>query len=992
MASMFSSANYFNQDISGWNVSNVNTMGAMFIFAGSFNKNLSNWNVSKVSDFSTMFQSSGFNNGLATGVGGTLNWNTSGAKNLYGVFLDNTSFNQNISSWDVSGCTSFNQMFSGAIRFNNGASLLTTNTAPLTWNLNTAGALKSIDMTSMFNGARSFSQNISTWNIKNVSTMTTMFTLNTTSMTKNLFDAMLTEWGITDASVNVPKTPFAFNTIKYSLDGSAGLAALRAAPYSWTVLAYPVTYTPTSAFVGTSFTLNYSVASTSPVTSRVYNLVNTATSTVLSSYTAIAGDTSYNFTGVNISTSGNASLMITDTAINAIVDVVQVNVSSPIQLQYITTAPNTTIGVYLGGDGIGTATINWGDLSSNTIINPLPVTVTQYTRLYASAGTYVVAISSTTNIIQLGGGSLPATGISLLKKVISFGSSSLTSLSGAFRSATGLTNVGCMPSTLPSTVTSLSSMFSGSNINDPSINAWDVSGVTDMFGMFSTATSFNQNLNSWNVIRCTIFNRMFRFATAFNNGGSPGTSSNPLIWNLHTTPININTAFMFAENGSFNQDLSFNTIAVTTMGSMFASATSFNRNISYWNVSNCTIFNSMFSGATAFNNGAAALTTNTAPLTWTLNTAGALKTIDMTSMFSGANCFSQDISSWNIKNVSTMTGMFTLNTTSMTKDLFNAMLTEWGITDASVNVPKTPFTFSTIKYTSGGSAGLTALQSAPYSWTVTANLVTYSPTSTLPGSTFTLNYNVASTPPVTGRSYTVVNTASPSTVLSTYVAQAGDTSYNFTGVTIPTGNGYNSFMIADTSINAIVDVVQINGFYPCLKEGTKILTDKGYVPIEKLKKGDLIKTPINDYKAVYMIGKTEIYNHALPERNTHQLYKCTPENYPEVFEDLILTGCHSILVDDFANDTQREKTREVNGDLYVTRVNYGNIMGGKYRLPACADERAVVYEKEGPFTIYHIALENSNYYHNYGIYANGLLVETCSQRYLNELSHMDSVE
>jgi hypothetical protein len=98
------------------------------------------------------------------------------------------------------------------------------------------------------------------------------------------------------------------------------------------------------------------------------------------------------------------------------------------------------------------------------------------------------------------------------------------------------------------------------------------------------------------------------------------------------------------------------------------------------------------------------------------------------------------------------------------------------------------------------------------------------------------------------------------------------------------------------------------------------------------------------------------------------------------------------LVDDFANDAQREKTREVNGDLYVTRVNYGHIMGGKYRLPACADERAVVYEKEGPFTIYHIALEHENYFYNYGIYANGLLVETCSMRYLSELSYMDFVE
>jgi hypothetical protein len=60
----------------------------------------------------------------------------------------------------------------------------------------------------------------------------------------------------------------------------------------------------------------------------------------------------------------------------------------------------------------------------------------------------------------------------------------------------------------------------------------------------------------------------------------------------------------------------------------------------------------------------------------------------------------------------------------------------------------------------------------------------------------------------------------------------------------------------------------------------------------------------------------------------------------------------------------------------------------KYRLMAHLDNRAVPYEKEGVFNIYHIALENENNYWNYGIFANGLLVETCSKRYLKELSGM----
>jgi hypothetical protein len=59
---------------------------------------------------------------------------------------------------------------------------------------------------------------------------------------------------------------------------------------------------------------------------------------------------------------------------------------------------------------------------------------------------------------------------------------------------------------------------------------------------------------------------------------------------------------------------------------------------------------------------------------------------------------------------------------------------------------------------------------------------------------------------------------------------------------------------------------------------------------------------------------------------------------------------------------------------------------------ACLDERAMPYLEEGSFTIWHIALDNDNKYMNYGIYANGLLVETCSKRYLRESSGMTLID
>jgi hypothetical protein len=166
----------------------------------------------------------------------------------------------------------------------------------------------------------------------------------------------------------------------------------------------------------------------------------------------------------------------------------------------------------------------------------------------------------------------------------------------------------------------------------------------------------------------------------------------------------------------------------------------------------------------------------------------------------------------------------------------------------------------------------------------------------------------------------------------------------------------------------------------CFKEDSKILTKQGYRPIQDLRKGDLIKTIKNGYIPIDMIGYREIYNPICEERIKDKLYVCTNKEYSEIFEDLVITGCHSILIEKYLTQEQLDKSAQVNGGIFAT--------DDKYRLPACVDERAKPYEKEGNYTIYHLALENDDYFMNYGIYANGLIVETCSKRYLKELSNM----
>jgi hypothetical protein len=156
----------------------------------------------------------------------------------------------------------------------------------------------------------------------------------------------------------------------------------------------------------------------------------------------------------------------------------------------------------------------------------------------------------------------------------------------------------------------------------------------------------------------------------------------------------------------------------------------------------------------------------------------------------------------------------------------------------------------------------------------------------------------------------------------------------------------------------------------------------GITPAALYTKADLVKTLLHGYKPIYMIGKKDIYHPATMERGKDQLYIGTQAEFPWLKEDLIVTGSHCILVDDY-NDDEKKKTIDVLGKIYSTDK--------KYRLPACVDKRFAVYKPAGNYTVYHLALEHENNLVNYGIFANGLLVETCSKRCMDEYGQMDII-
>ena len=95
----------FDQDVSGWNVSNVTVMAGMFKNTKPFNQDISSWDVSAVTNMESMFfNAASFNQNISS-------WGVTNVTTMHCMFYNATSFNQDISSWDVSNVMDFHGMF-----------------------------------------------------------------------------------------------------------------------------------------------------------------------------------------------------------------------------------------------------------------------------------------------------------------------------------------------------------------------------------------------------------------------------------------------------------------------------------------------------------------------------------------------------------------------------------------------------------------------------------------------------------------------------------------------------------------------------------------------------------------------------------------------------------------------------------------------------------------------------------------------------------------
>jgi hypothetical protein len=146
----------------------------------------------------------------------------------------------------------------------------------------------------------------------------------------------------------------------------------------------------------------------------------------------------------------------------------------------------------------------------------------------------------------------------------------------------------------------------------------------------------------------------------------------------------------------------------------------------------------------------------------------------------------------------------------------------------------------------------------------------------------------------------------------------------------------------------------------CYNKNTNILcyhdNKEVYIPVQDLKEDMLVCTYKHGYKKIKYVGCDKLVNNPLEPENC--MFVLKQSKMEGLTEDLIVTGLHSILVDNVNNEKPIRKLEDKNLELAMKSDLFEKI------------------ENNEEYTYYQIVLENNNVNSHYGIYANGILSES----------------
>jgi hypothetical protein len=143
-----------------------------------------------------------------------------------------------------------------------------------------------------------------------------------------------------------------------------------------------------------------------------------------------------------------------------------------------------------------------------------------------------------------------------------------------------------------------------------------------------------------------------------------------------------------------------------------------------------------------------------------------------------------------------------------------------------------------------------------------------------------------------------------------------------------------------------------------------------YKKIQEISVGEYVMTEYHGPKKIKYIYHEKIQNVPNGENQkklNNKLYLLKKEKFPELIEDLVLTGNHSILV----------KLNHLN--IQAMTKNPEMYLRNYYRLETYKNKKAEDYFFDGVFNIYNVILENNNKYVKYPIRINGILSESCEE-------------
>ncbi len=135
--------------------SGITDLGSLFLDKATFNEDISSWDVSRVTTMESMFYlASEFNQDISP-------WDVSRVDNMRVMFAYAGRFNQDIGVWNVSNVTNMIAMFSDAAAFNQDID---------SWDVSSVTTMEA-----MFYRASAFNQDIGSWDVSSVTDMRDMF-------------------------------------------------------------------------------------------------------------------------------------------------------------------------------------------------------------------------------------------------------------------------------------------------------------------------------------------------------------------------------------------------------------------------------------------------------------------------------------------------------------------------------------------------------------------------------------------------------------------------------------------------------------------------------------------------------------------------------------------------------------------------------------------------------------------------------------------------